>query len=358
MYRTGDLARLRADGVLEFHGRRDNQVKVRGHRIELGEVEAAVLRHPDVARAVAAAHGEGADQALVAYVVFEPGAAADAAAVLDAVREVLPAALVPSVLVTLDALPLTPNGKVDRRALPAPEPGTGGAARAYLAPRTELERTVAEVWEEVLGDGPVGLRDHFFERGGHSLRATRVISRLRTLLGLEIPVQLLFRHPVAGDLARALATSADSGERAIPARAAGPGPLSFGQQRLWLLDRLQPGRPDYNMPGAMRLSGTLDTAAALGALRDVVTRQEVLRSRIAADGGGVEEARLVVEPVEVFSPAFTDLVTGAAVAPMRPPPRSARSNWPRRMPPGPSTWPPHLCCGPGSSGSPSGSTCW
>ncbi|WP_329200686.1 MULTISPECIES: non-ribosomal peptide synthetase [unclassified Streptomyces] len=311
MYRTGDLARLRADGVLEFHGRRDNQVKVRGHRIELGEVEAAVLRHPDVARAVAAAHGEGADQALVAYVVFEPGAAADAAAVLDAVREVLPAALVPSVLVTLDALPLTPNGKVDRRALPAPEPGTGGAARAYLAPRTELERTVAEVWEEVLGDGPVGLRDHFFERGGHSLRATRVISRLRTLLGLEIPVQLLFRHPVAGDLARALATSADSGERAIPARAAGPGPLSFGQQRLWLLDRLQPGRPDYNMPGAMRLSGTLDTAAALGALRDVVTRQEVLRSRIAADGGGVEEARLVVEPVEVFSPAFTDLVTGA-----------------------------------------------
>ncbi|MFC6982340.1 amino acid adenylation domain-containing protein [Streptomyces cirratus] len=314
MYRTGDLARLRADGVLEFHGRRDNQVKVRGHRIELGEVEAAVLRHPDVARAVVAAHGEGADQALVAYVVFEPGAAGDAAAVLDAVREVLPAALVPSVLVPLDSLPLTPNGKVDRRALPAPEPGAGGAARAYLAPRTALDRTVTEVWEEVLGDGPVGLRDHFFERGGHSLRATRVISRLRTLLGLEIPVQLLFRHPVAGDLARALAGLGDSGERAIPAPAAGPGPLSFGQQRLWLLDRLQPGRPDYNMPGAMRLSGTLDTAAALGALRDVVARQEVLRSRIDAGGGGVEEARLVVEPVEVFSPAFTDLTVAGAAA--------------------------------------------
>ncbi|MFI9063943.1 amino acid adenylation domain-containing protein [Streptomyces sp. NPDC053429] len=312
MYRTGDLARLRADGVLEFHGRRDNQVKVRGHRIELGEVEAAVLRHPDVARAVAAVRGEGVDQALVAYVVFEAGAADDPAAVLEAVREVLPAALVPSVLVTLDALPLTPNGKVDRRALPAPEPGAGVAARAYLAPRTALEHTVAEVWEEVLGDGPVGLRDHFFERGGHSLRATRVISRLRTLLGLEIPLHLLFRHPVAGDLARALAGLGDGGERAIPARVAGPGPLSFGQQRLWLLDRLQPGRPDYNMPGAMRLSGTLDTAAALGALRDVVARQEVLRSRIEAGVGGAQEARLVVEPVEVFSPVFTDLVTGAA----------------------------------------------
>ncbi|MYT24486.1 non-ribosomal peptide synthetase, partial [Streptomyces sp. SID7760] len=114
--------------------------------------------------------------------------------------------MVPSALVVLDALPLTPNGKTDRRALPAPEPGTTGGHRAHVAPRTPLERTVVEVWEEVLGEGPIGVRDHFFERGGHSLRATRVISRLRALLDLDIPMQLIFRHPVAEDLARALAS--------------------------------------------------------------------------------------------------------------------------------------------------------
>ncbi|MFI5761879.1 amino acid adenylation domain-containing protein [Streptomyces sp. NPDC051563] len=326
MYRTGDLARLRSDGVLEFHGRRDNQVKVRGHRIELGEVEAALLRHPDVARAVAAAHGEGADRALAAYVVWRDGTG-DPAAVLDFVRAALPAAMVPSALVVLDALPLTPNGKTDRRALPAPEPGTAGGHRAHIAPRTALERTVVEVWEEVLGEGPIGVRDHFFERGGHSLRATRVVSRLRALLELDIPVHLLFRHPVAEDLARALASlgASDASEPVIPALPPGPGPLSFGQQRLWLLDRLQPGRPDYNMPGAVRLTGALDRAAALGALEDVVTRHEVLRSRIEeteegcqAEGSSAEAvfaARVVPGPASMFTPLFTDLSElGATVA--------------------------------------------
>ncbi|MGW2996330.1 amino acid adenylation domain-containing protein, partial [Streptomyces sp. NPDC001193] len=312
MYRTGDLARLRSDGVLEFHGRRDNQVKVRGHRIELGEVEAALLRHPDVARAVAAAHGEGADRLLAAYVVWRDGSG-DPAAVLDFVRAALPAAMVPSALVVLDALPLTPNGKTDRRALPAPEAGTTGGHRAHVAPRTPLERTVVEVWEEVLGEGPIGVRDHFFERGGHSLRATRVISRLRALLDLDIPMQLIFRHPVAEDLARALASpgAADATGATIPALPEGPGPLSFGQQRLWLLDRLQPGRPDYNMPGAVRLTGELDTAAALGALTDVVARHEVLRSRIEETGEGSDAeafaARVVPGPASLFAPGFTDL---------------------------------------------------
>ncbi|MFD8637428.1 amino acid adenylation domain-containing protein, partial [Streptomyces sp. NPDC059656] len=323
MYRTGDLARLRSDGVLEFHGRRDNQVKVRGHRIELGEVEAALLRHPDVTRAVAAAHGEGADRLLAAYVVWRDGSG-DPAAVLDFVRAALPAAMVPSALVVLDALPLTPNGKTDRRALPAPESGSAGGHRAHVAPRTPLERTVVEVWEEVLGEGPIGVRDHFFERGGHSLRATRVISRLRALLELDIPMQLLFRHPVAEDLARALASPVAAGAKgpAIPALPEGPGPLSFGQQRLWLLDRLQPGRPDYNMPGAVRLTGELDTDAALAALTDVVARHEVLRSRIeesgesGKDGGeGAFAARVVPGPASMFTPSFTDLSElGAAAA--------------------------------------------
>ncbi|MGW5285222.1 amino acid adenylation domain-containing protein [Streptomyces collinus] len=306
MYRTGDLARLRADGVLEFHGRRDNQVKVRGHRVELGEVEAAVLRHPAVARTAVAAHGEGGDRSLVAYVEWHADGAPQGggAEVLDTVRAALPAALVPSAVVVLDALPLTPNGKTDRRALPAP--GPGGSGRAFVAPRTALERTVVQVWEEVLGDGPVGVRDHFFERGGHSLKATRVVSRLRRLLGLDVPMQSLFRHPVAEDLARALASLGADEQPAIPVLPAGPSPLSFGQQRLWLLDRLQPGRPDYNMPGGLHLSGALDARAALGALRDVVTRHEVLRSRVE-EGGPGGAALLVTEPADVFEPVFTDL---------------------------------------------------
>ncbi|MFE7777026.1 amino acid adenylation domain-containing protein [Streptomyces sp. NPDC057445] len=319
MYRTGDLVRLRADGVLEFHGRRDNQVKVRGHRIELGEVEAALLRHADVSRAVAAAHGEGSERSLAAYVVWRDGGG-DPAGVLDFLRKSLPAAMVPAALVPLDALPLTPNGKIDRRALPEPGPAAGHH-RDFVAPRTALERTVTGVWEEILDDGPVGLRDHFFERGGHSLRATRVVSRLRNLLDREIPLQLLFRHPVAEDFAQALAAVDSGAEEAAGGIAVlpdGPAPLSFGQQRLWLLDQLQPGRPDYNMPGAMRLTGRLDTDAVLGALRDVVARHDVLRSRIVtvtvtgeaaghAGPAAVEEARQVVEPAEVFCPEYTDL---------------------------------------------------
>ncbi|MEV7615516.1 amino acid adenylation domain-containing protein [Streptomyces sp. NPDC089799] len=311
MYRTGDLARLRADGVLEFHGRRDNQVKVRGHRIELGEVEAAVLRHPAVARAAVAAHGEGDGRRLAAYVVWGPEGG-DAAAVLDAVRAVLPAAMVPSTVTVLDAMPLTPNGKTDRRALPAP--AAGDTRRAYVAPAGRTERAVAEVWAEVLGDedGPVGMLDHFFERGGHSLRATRVVSRLRTVLGLDVPVRLLFRHPVAGEFARALAGLVPDADAGIPVLPAGPAPLSFGQQRLWLLDRLRPGQADYNVPGAVRLRGPLDVPAALAALGDVVTRHEPLRSRVA---DGPEGPFPVAEPAGVFRPVFTDLSgagTGAA----------------------------------------------
>ncbi|MEW2115621.1 amino acid adenylation domain-containing protein [Streptomyces sp. NPDC005474] len=308
MYRTGDLARLRADGVLEFHGRRDNQVKVRGHRVELGEIEAAVLRHPAVARTAVAAHGEAADRTLVAYVEWHADGAPEGgtADVLDTVRAVLPAALVPSSVVVLDALPLTPNGKTDRAALPAPAPSSGGAGRTHVAPRTALERTVVQVWEEILDDGPVGVRDHFFERGGHSLKATRVVSRLRKLLGLDIPIRSLFHHPVAEAFAASLATLGSVDEAGIPVLPAGPSPLSFGQQRLWLLDRLQPGRPDYNMPGTIRLTGALDTPAALDALRDVVTRHEVLRSRVEEDGP-TGSARLVTEPADVFAPVFTDL---------------------------------------------------
>ncbi|NBM21127.1 non-ribosomal peptide synthetase, partial [Streptomyces sp. GC420] len=299
MYRTGDLVRRSADGTLEFHGRRDNQVKVRGHRIELGEVEAALLRHPQVARAVAAAHGQGADRELVGYVVWR--AEGDRAGLRDFLRTSLPEAMVPAVLVELDALPQLPNGKVDRAALPAPDGERGH--RAYTAPRTGLERAVAAVWAEVLGRGPIGAHDHFFELGGHSLRAARMVSRLREVLGREVPLHLLFQHPVLADFARFL-DGADRAAAGIPPLPEGPAPLSFGQQRLWLLDQLQPGRPDYNMPTAVRFTGPLDHDAALAALRTVVERHTVLRSRIAV---GPDGPRQQAEPAAVFVPETTDL---------------------------------------------------
>ncbi|MFB7333683.1 amino acid adenylation domain-containing protein [Streptomyces adustus] len=299
MYRTGDLVRRRADGALEFHGRRDNQVKVRGHRVELGEVEAALLRHPGVARAVVAAHGEGLDRELVGYVVRRAGG--DPTGLPDFLRTVLPEAMVPAVLVELDALPQLPNGKVDRTALPAPDGER--TRRAYIAPRTAEERAVAAVWAEVLGCEQVGAHDHFFELGGHSLRAARMVSRLRETLEREIPLSLLFQHPVLADFARSL-DGAGRAEAGIPPLPEGPAPLSFGQQRLWLLDQLQPGRPDYNMPAAVRFTGRLDRDAALAALRAVVERHAVLRSRIVL---GPDGPRQRTEPADVFVPETTDL---------------------------------------------------
>ncbi|MEW2624086.1 amino acid adenylation domain-containing protein [Streptomyces sp. NPDC048106] len=302
LYRTGDLARWRADGTLEFHGRRDNQVKIRGHRIELGEVEAAMARHPEVDQAVAMVFGEGADKELVGYVVrrAQAGTGADLQSFL---RARLPEFMVPGVLVELDALPLNANGKVDRAALPAPSAGRRGT-RGYVAPATATERTVAEVWQQVLGCEQVGGQDDFFELGGHSLRATQVTARLRTALARDIPLQLLFRHQKLADYARALDGVAD-GKGELPVHdAEGEAPLSFGQQRLWLLDRIQPGRADYNIPAAVRLTGALDRERLLDALRAVVERHEVLRTRIVTGPDGAYQA---VDPVTVFTPVSTDL---------------------------------------------------
>ncbi|WP_411122645.1 amino acid adenylation domain-containing protein [Streptomyces sp. x-19] len=312
MYRTGDLARWRADGTLEFHGRRDNQVKVRGHRIELGELEAVLARHPDVAQAVAAARGEGLERTLVSYVVWrspdgrQPSPEDRRSALLDFLRATLPAAMVPSAVVELGALPLTPNGKVDRKALPAPD--IEQQRRAYRAPADAVERTIASVWEEVLGRERVGTHDDFFELGGHSLRATQVAARLRHRLGREIPLQMVFTYPTITAFARALDDTARAGG-AIGHRETDTAPVSFGQQRLWLLDQLQPGRPDYNMPSAVRFRGPLDQDAVIAALHAVVARHDVLRSSFvnrgpSLGGGGLCQ---VVAPVNAFAPACTDL---------------------------------------------------
>ncbi|MFL5356299.1 amino acid adenylation domain-containing protein [Archangium sp.] len=203
LYRTGDYARYLADGNIEFLGRRDAQVKVRGFRIELAEVEAVLARHPAVRDCVVDAREAASGQKLlVAYVVGKPGQQAPGSGELKRyLKETLPEYMVPSAFVPLEAFPLTPSGKVNRRALPAPDPGRQESSRSYVAPRTALEVRVARVWEELLGIHPIGVRDNFFELGGNSLLAIRLLSRIRTSTGKSLPVAALFQDATVEHLA-------------------------------------------------------------------------------------------------------------------------------------------------------------
>jgi amino acid adenylation domain-containing protein len=299
LYRIGDLVRWRPDGTLEFQGRRDRQVKIRGFRIEPGEVELALRELPEVASGAVVVRGRGSDAArLVAWVVpADPEAGeALAATISRTLRETLPAAMVPEVVAVVDALPLDPNGKVDRKALTALDPADAGAAvsagstggeREHVPPRTPAERLVAEVFEEVLGVGPIGAGDDFFDRGGHSLKATRVISRLRARSGVDLPVRALFEAPtVAGTAERLERLEGGPGTWLLTPRGSdGPAPLSFAQERLWILDRIEPGSSAYGIPIAVRLRGPLDHRAFERALAGVIERHDTLRTTFAIEAG-------------------------------------------------------------------------
>ncbi|RKI08338.1 amino acid adenylation domain-containing protein, partial [Corallococcus praedator] len=297
MYRTGDLARWREDGVLEYLGRADTQVKVRGFRIELGEVETALARCQGVRECVVVARDEGTlGKRLVAYVA---GEALDVASVRSALKDALPEYMVPSAFVVLPALPLTPNGKVDRKALPSVEP-VADARESYVAPRTPTEEVLAGEWAQVLGVARVGTRDGFFDLGGHSLLATQVISRIRSTLGVELPLRALFEAPTVAELAARIdearrGTVGDGPPPLVAAQAEGATPLSFAQQRLWFIDQLEPGTATYNIPAAVRMEGPLDVPALEHALQFLLLRHEALRTRIRSDEG---------HPVQVILPAW------------------------------------------------------
>jgi amino acid adenylation domain-containing protein len=308
MYRTGDRVRRRADGALEFLGRADQQVKVRGFRIEPGEVEAALLDHPAVRAAVALPRGAGEDRRLIAWAVPVEGAAPDPAELRRHLSGRLPAYMVPAAVVVLDALPLTGNGKLDHRALPDPEPV--GDAESFVAPRTPAEELLAGVWSEVLGVPRIGVHDDFFALGGHSLRATRVITRVRDVCRVELPLRALFEAPTVAGLAarveeaRRGGVDADAPAPVRPAPRTGPLPLSFGQERMWYLDRLEPGSGAYNVSMARRLAGPLDVDAMERALGEVVRRHEVLRTTFSDEGGTL---RQVIHPAGGFSVPVEDL---------------------------------------------------
>ncbi|MFF2744146.1 non-ribosomal peptide synthase/polyketide synthase [Kitasatospora sp. NPDC058048] len=302
MYRTGDRVRRQADGTLRYLGRADQQVKIRGYRIEPGEIEAALQTHPGVGLATVGVHEDTAGtRRLVAHVVgADPRRPPGAAELRAHLERLLPAYLVPAAYVPLAALPLTPNGKLDRRALPAPGPDGYAAGRERTAPRTPAERLVAQAWTEVLDAGPIGAEDDFFALGGDSILAVRVTARLRAAFGTaDLSPRLLFTHPVLADLAGALGEPGPgAAPTAVPAvvPAADPGsepPLSYAQQRLWFLDRFEPGSTEYTSLSVLRLRGTLDRAALGGALDTLVERHEALRTTYAERDG---RARQVVRP--------------------------------------------------------------
>ncbi len=301
LYRTGDLARRQPDGTLVYLGRMDHQVKVRGFRIELGEIETSLEEHPKVQRAAVIVREEpDGSRGLLAYVVPDGEAAPALTELREHLAAKLPGYMVPARFALLDELPLTPSGKVDRRALAGMIPSLDDPGSPSAAPRTPIEELLAGVFIEVLGVERVGRDDSFFDLGGHSLLATRLVARVPRVFGVDLPVRAVFESPTVAGLAAQIdrAMQAGRGRGAVRIERVSrsePLPLSFSQQRLWLIEQRQPGSPAYNIPAAVRLMGDLDIAALAAALREITRRHEALRTVFVRTATG--------EPVQVVVPA-------------------------------------------------------
>ncbi|HEX4221808.1 MAG TPA: amino acid adenylation domain-containing protein, partial [Pseudonocardiaceae bacterium] len=298
MYRTGDLARWRADGTIDFIGRVDHQVKIRGYRVELGEIEAACVAHPDVTQAVVLMReDQPGDPRLVIYLTSaRPNV--NIATIRSSMRAVLPDYMVPGAFIRLDGFPLTPNGKLDRKQLPAPESVaeenryTQGTELAERGPRSLREQVLCELFAEVLGVASVGVHDNFFDRGGHSLLAIRLVSRVRAVFDTELRIQRLFELPTVAQLIEVIGETrsdlAELGSFARPDEL----PLTDGQRRLWFLNRFEDVPSMYNIPLALRLHGPLDRDALTAAIGDLVARHESLRT-IYPDLDGIPGQRIL-----------------------------------------------------------------
>ena len=323
MYRTGDLGRYLPNGEVEYLGRNDFQVKIRGLRIELGEIEAALLQHQAVREAVVVARQDaGRDNQLVAYLVSDNGEGLVASGLRAYLKQKLPEYMAPAAFVMLEKMPQMSNGKLDRQALPAPSEDRVEGEAADDAPRTPVEEILAGLFRKALKLQRVGVRDNFFEIGGHSLLATRVVSQLRNTFGLNIGVRGIFEDATVEGLSRRIEQAMRSGEKdeAPPlVRISREGhrgnrlPLSFAQQRLWFLDQLAPNNPFYNIPGALRLEGRLDSEALERVINEIVRRHETLRTRFEVVDG--ELAQEPVQVIEEWAPRSLE-VTNLTALPM------------------------------------------
>lgn len=316
LYRTGDLARARTDGTLEFIGRHDRQVKVRGYRIEPAEIEAVLMQLPDVREAVVALEKNEIDRigpagpvsgerVLIAYVV----GSTSGEQIRASLQTQLPAYMVPGQVLVLERFPLTTHGKVDQGELRVLAAAAGRNAKAGVAPVTEVERRVAEMWGEVLGVKGVGREANFFDLGGHSLLATQVIARVRERLQIEVPLQRLFDSPTvaefAGTIEAAAAKNGHLRDNPIqPVAREGHLPLSFAQQRFWYLDRLHPGNPFYNCCALLRVTGPLNLPALQQAINEIIHRHEALRTIFPEVEGWPVQMILAEQPITVL---VTDL---------------------------------------------------
>jgi amino acid adenylation domain-containing protein len=301
LYKTGDLARYLPDGNIEFLGRLDNQVKIRGYRIELGEIETTLAHHQAIRQAVVLAREDtSGDRRLVAYCVPHHGCILDIRELRSFLQTQLPNYMVPAAFVVLNALPLTANGKIDRQALPAPDQARPSLFEVFVAPRTPIEELLAGIWASVLKVETVGIHDNFFALGGHSLLAVQVMSRLRKVFQVDVPLRALFDAPTVAGLARHVeevrqaAQSAPTPPLKVTPRE-GVVPLTMTQEHLWGIDQLLPGGPFSNMPYAARLIGPLNVTALEQSFNEIIKRHETLRTTFTTIAG---------QPVQVIVPTL------------------------------------------------------
>ncbi|WP_421548355.1 non-ribosomal peptide synthetase [Pseudomonas sp. QD4] len=289
LYRTGDRVRWSREGVLEYLGRLDQQVKLRGFRVEPQEIEARLLAQDGVAQAAVLVRDTLAGAQLIGYYTSSDSSeehAAQSVRLRTALAAELPDYMVPAQLLRLEAMPLSPSGKLDRRALPEPQ----WQVREHVEPSSALEQQIAGVWREVLGQERIGLRDDFFALGGHSLLATQIISRTRQACDVELPLRVLFEASELGDFAEQVRLIQEAGQRNQQPPIAKvdrslPVPLSYSQQRMWFLWQMEPDSPAYNVGGMARFSGVLDIGRFEAALQALIMRHETLRTTFPSVDG-------------------------------------------------------------------------
>jgi amino acid adenylation domain-containing protein len=307
LYKTGDLAKYLPDGNIEFLGRIDDLVKVRGFRVELGEVEAVLSKHPQINQAVAKVFGQSArEKYLVAYFVPIQGQTLTIEELRNFIQDQLPEYMIPSAFVQMESFPLTPNGKVNRRALKEPTASRPELTQTFVAPRTPTEEILAGIWRDVLGLEQVGIYDNFFNLGGHSLLATQVISLTRKAFKVELSLRSLFESPAIATLARKVETANQQEITPLEARRSPDGvqPISLTQLEFWFFEQFYPGNPVYNLPLVYRVTGSLDVKALEESLREIVRRHETLRTTFKVENGQVI---YVISPEPVFDFVVIDV---------------------------------------------------